>query len=135
MISVETYVDRQMVATYHGDGVLVSTPHRAPRPTRSARGGPVVSPRCACSILSPLAPHNPDHGGLRGVIPDTSEITLRIRARQAGASVTLDNRRLRRRRRRRIHRAALGASFFSLCRTISRSTTRYAQNDVGNRHP
>lgn len=26
MISVETYVDRQMVATYHGDGVIVSTP-------------------------------------------------------------------------------------------------------------
>lgn len=36
------------------------------------------------------------------VIPDTSEITLRIRARQAGASVTLDN---------RIYAAADGAEF------------------------
>ena len=39
MISVETYVDGQMVATYHGDGVIVSTP-RDRRPTRSARAAP-----------------------------------------------------------------------------------------------
>ena len=26
MISVETYVNDQMVATYHGDGLIVSTP-------------------------------------------------------------------------------------------------------------
>ena len=26
MISVETFVDGQMVATYHGDGVILSTP-------------------------------------------------------------------------------------------------------------
>ncbi len=99
MISVETYVDRQMVATYHGDGVLVSTPTGSTAYSLSA-GGPVVSPRCACLILSPLAPHNLTMRPV--VIPDTSEITLRIRARQAGASVTLDN---------RIYAAADGAEF------------------------
>ncbi len=108
MISVETYVDRQMVATYHGDGVLVSTPTGSTAYSLSA-GGPVVSPRCACLILSPLAPHNLTMRPV--VIPDTSEITLRIRARQAGASVTLDN---------RIYAAADGAEF-----TVRRSERRF----------
>lgn len=55
MISVETYVDRQMVATYHGDGVIVSTPTGSTAYSLSA-GGPVVAPTCQCLVISPLAP-------------------------------------------------------------------------------
>ena len=57
MISVETYVDDQMVATYHGDGVVFSTPTGSTAYSLSA-GGPVVAPTCACLVISPLAPHN-----------------------------------------------------------------------------
>lgn len=52
MISVETYVDEQMVATYHGDGVIVSTPTGSTAYSLSA-GGPVVAPTCACLVISP----------------------------------------------------------------------------------
>jgi len=99
MISVETYVDSQMVATYHGDGVIVSTPTGSTAYSLSA-GGPVVAPSCACLVISPLAPHNLTMRPV--VIPDTSEITLRIHARRSAAFVTLDN---------RIHPVAADASF------------------------
>lgn len=89
MISVETYVDAQMVATYHGDGVIVSTPTGSTAYALSA-GGPVVAPTCSCLVLSPLAPHNLTMRPV--VIPDTARIELRLRARRAEGFVTLDNR-------------------------------------------
>lgn len=89
MISVETYVDGQMVATYHGDGVIVSTPTGSTAYSLSA-GGPVVAPSCACLIISPLAPHNLTMRPV--VIPDTAVITLHVHARRADAFATLDDR-------------------------------------------
>ncbi len=89
MISVETYVDGQMVATYHGDGVIVSTPTGSTAYSLSA-GGPVVAPSCACLVISPLAPHNLTMRPV--VIPDTSVIRLCVRTRRAEAFATLDNR-------------------------------------------
>ena len=57
MISVECRVDDQQVATYYGDGVIVSTPTGSTAYSLSA-GGPVVAPGCRCLVISPLAPHN-----------------------------------------------------------------------------
>ena len=89
MISVETFVDDQMVGTYHGDGLIVSTPTGSTAYSLSA-GGPVVAPTCRCLIISPLAPHNLTMRPV--VIPDTSVITFHVLARRADAFVTLDNR-------------------------------------------
>lgn len=89
LISVETSVDGQAVATYHGDGAILSTPTGSTAYSLSA-GGPVVAPTCACLILSPLAPHNLTMRPI--VIPDSAVVTMRIRSRHAGCFVTLDNR-------------------------------------------
>ena len=89
MISVETYVDGQMVATYHGDGVIVSTPTGSTAYSLSA-GGPVVAPTCQCLVISPLAPHNLTMRPV--VIPDSGVISLRVNARRSDAFVTLDDR-------------------------------------------
>jgi len=89
MLSVETYVDDQMVATYHGDGVILSTPTGSTAYSLSA-GGPVVAPSCACFVLSPLAPHNLTMRPV--VIPDTSRIRFRIGRGRAAAFATLDDR-------------------------------------------
>lgn len=89
MISVETYVDEQLVATYHGDGVIVSTPTGSTAYALSA-GGPVVAPSCACFVISPIAPHNLSMRPV--VIPDSSRIRLRVRIRHSEAFATLDNR-------------------------------------------
>ncbi len=89
LISVETYVDDQMVATYHGDGIIVSTPTGSTAYSLSA-GGPVVAPTCACMVLSPLAPHNLTMRPV--VIPDTARVRLKVHTRHAEAFITLDNR-------------------------------------------
>lgn len=107
MISAETYVDGQMVATYHGDGVLVGTPTGSTAYSLSA-GGPIVAPQCGCLIVSPLAPHNLTMRPV--VVPDTAEITLRVRTRRAAGYAALDN---------RIYPVRDGASF-----TVRRSERR-----------
>lgn len=91
MISVEISVDGQLVAVCNGDGVLLSTPTGSTAYSLSA-GGPVVAPDCACLIISPLAPHNLTMRPV--VIPDTSKVTLRVRARNADAFATVDHRSL-----------------------------------------
>ena len=88
MISVETYVDDQMVATYHGDGVIFSTPTGSTAYSLSA-GGPVVAPTCACLVISPLAPHNLTMRPV--VVPDTSDVALRVRTRRSAVTLSLDN--------------------------------------------
>ena len=89
MISVECRVDDQQVATYYGDGVIVSTPTGSTAYSLSA-GGPVVAPTCQCLVISPLAPHNLTMRPV--VIPDSGVISLRVNARRSDAFVTLDDR-------------------------------------------
>lgn len=89
MISVEASVDGQVVATYHGDGVIISTPTGSTAYSLSA-GGPIVAPACACLILSPLAPHNLTMRPV--VIPDNSIIRFKLYTRESEALLTLDNR-------------------------------------------
>lgn len=89
VLSIEAWVDDQMVATYLGDGVIVSTPTGSTAYSLSA-GGPVVAPSCACLVISPLAPHNLTMRPV--VIPDHSVVRLKLRIRHAEAFATLDNR-------------------------------------------
>ncbi|MFI3281019.1 MAG: NAD(+)/NADH kinase [Rikenellaceae bacterium] len=89
MISVETSVDEQPIATYYGDGVVVSTPTGSTAYSLSV-GGPIVAPHCACFIISPLAPHNLSMRPL--VVPNSSTVSMSIFCRQGDAAISLDNR-------------------------------------------
>lgn len=89
MISIETLVNGNNVATYHGDGLVVATPTGSTAYSLSA-GGPVVDPMCRCLVLSPLAPHNLTMRPV--VMPDNSRITLRLNARGGEAFLSVDNR-------------------------------------------
>jgi len=88
MISVECRVDDQQVATYYGDGVIVSSPTGSTAYSLSA-GGPVVAPGCRCLVISPLAPHNLTMRPV--VVPDTSDVALRVRTRRSAVTLSLDN--------------------------------------------
>lgn len=88
VVSVETFVDGQMVATFHGDGVIISTPTGSTAYSLSA-GGPVVAPQCACLVISPLASHNLTMRPV--VVPDSSLIEMRVHTRSGVARMSVDN--------------------------------------------
>ena len=88
MISVETYVNDQMVATYHGDGLIVSTPTGSTAYSLSV-GGPVVAPQCACLVLSPVAPHNLTMRPIE--LTSKRNKQLKEHARPAKKTITTDN--------------------------------------------
>ena len=89
MISVDVAIDSLPTLTCNGDGIIVSTPTGSTAYSLSA-GGPIVAPACRCFILTPLSPHNLT---LRPVVaPDSSTISLVIRTRKGGATITVDNR-------------------------------------------
>lgn len=89
MIAVETLINDNYVATYHGDGLVVATPTGSTAYSLSA-GGPIVDPLCRCFVLSPLAPHNLTMRPV--IIPDSSIVTLRIHSRGGEALISADNR-------------------------------------------
>ncbi len=89
MIAVETLINDNYVATYHGDGLVVATPTGSTAYSLSA-GGPIVDPMCRCFVLSPLAPHNLTMRPV--VIPDSSIVTLRVHSRGGEALISADNR-------------------------------------------
>jgi transcriptional regulator with XRE-family HTH domain len=84
---VEGFV-REFEEAGYGDGVIVSTPTGSTAYSLSA-GGPVVAPGCRCLVISPLAPHNLTMRPV--VVPDTSDVALRVRTRRSAVTLSLDN--------------------------------------------
>ena len=89
MISIDATIDNNPVATYNGDGVIISTPTGSTAYSLSA-GGPILAPSCHSFLLTPLAPHNLTMRPI--VMPDSSTVTLHINTRNNEASISADNR-------------------------------------------
>lgn len=57
MSTIKAYVDGHLFNSYHGDGLIVSTPTGSTAYNLSA-GGPVVYPLTEALILTPICPHS-----------------------------------------------------------------------------
>ncbi|MCF7559223.1 NAD kinase [Sabulilitoribacter multivorans] len=89
MITVETYLDGEFLTSYWSDGLIVSTPTGSTGYSLSC-GGPVITPGANSFVLTPIAPHNLSARPL--IIPDSTEIQLRVDGREEQHLVSLDSR-------------------------------------------
>ena len=89
MITVETRLNNEYLTSYWSDGLIISTPTGSTGYSLSC-GGPVITPDANSLVLTPIAPHNLSARPL--VIPDSTEIELRVSGREDYFLVSLDSR-------------------------------------------
>jgi NAD+ kinase len=87
MIGVEVDVDREVVATYHGDGVLVSTPTGSTAYNLAA-GGPILDGQLAAMVITPICPHMLTHRSM--VVGSKTHVQLRPTKEEREASCIID---------------------------------------------
>lgn len=89
MITVETELDGEYLTSYWSDGLIISTPTGSTGYSLSC-GGPVITPKAASFVLTPIAPHNLSARPL--VIEDSITIKLKVDGREKQHLVSLDSR-------------------------------------------
>lgn len=89
MLGVDACLDGKWLPTYWADGLIISTSAGSTAYSLSV-GGPIVLPQSKVLILAPIAPHNLNIRPL--VVPDSSEIRLRMHSRDGKVIFTIDNR-------------------------------------------
>ncbi|WP_320815424.1 NAD kinase [Flavobacterium sp.] len=89
MITIETYLNGEYLTSYWADGLIISTPTGSTGYSLSC-GGPVLMPDVNSLVITPIAPHNLNARPL--VIPDNTEIELRVTGREEQYLVSLDSR-------------------------------------------
>jgi len=89
MITIDTHLDDEFLNSYWSDGLIVSTPTGSTGYSLSC-GGPVITPGAKSFVLTPIAPHNLSARPL--VVPDSTEIHLRVNGRENEHLISLDSR-------------------------------------------
>lgn len=89
MITIETHLNGEYLTSYWADGLIISTPTGSTGYSLSC-GGPVLTPEAKALVITPIAPHNLNARPL--VIPDKTEIKLKISGREENYLVSLDSR-------------------------------------------
>ncbi len=87
MIHISLYADGEEVAVYTSDGLIVSTPTGSTAYSLSA-GGPVVDPRMAGFVITPICPHTMTYRPL--VVPASVRLEIRLAPPLEAVYVTLD---------------------------------------------
>ncbi|PWA06959.1 NAD kinase [Flavobacterium psychrotolerans] len=89
MITIETYLNGEYLNSYWADGLIIATPTGSTGYSMSC-GGPILIPEVKSLVITPIAPHNLNARPL--VIPDKTEIRLKVSGREENYLVSLDSR-------------------------------------------
>ena len=89
MITIETFLNDEYLNSYWADGLIISTPTGSTGYSMSC-GGPILTPDVKGFVITPIAPHNLNARPL--VIPDDTEIKLKVSGREEQYLVSLDSR-------------------------------------------
>lgn len=89
MITIETHLDGELLTSYWADGLIIATPTGSTGYSMSC-GGPILTPEVKSFVITPIAPHNLNARPL--VIPDNTEIKLRVSGREEHYLVSMDSR-------------------------------------------
>ena len=89
MITIETYLNDEYLNSYWADGLIISTPTGSTGYSLSC-GGPILTTEVKGLLITPIAPHNLNARPL--VIPDDTEIKLKVSGREEHYLVSLDSR-------------------------------------------
>ena len=89
MITIETFLNGEYLNSYWADGLIISTPTGSTGYSLSC-GGPILTPDVKGLVITPIAPHNLNARPL--VIPDDTEIKLKVSGREEQYLVSLDSR-------------------------------------------
>jgi len=87
IVSLETYIDNEHVATYGADGLIVATPSGSTAHSLSA-GGPIVQPGLSAFILTPICPHTLTVRPY--IVSAESCVSIIIRSRHSNIMLTMD---------------------------------------------
>ena len=89
MITIDTYLNNEFLNSYWADGLIISTPTGSTGYSLSC-GGPILTPDVKSIVITPIAPHNLTARPL--VVPDETEIRLKVSGREENYLVSLDSR-------------------------------------------
>ncbi|MCL6461975.1 MAG: NAD kinase [Flavobacterium micromati] len=89
MITIETYLNDEYLNSYWADGLIISTPTGSTGYSLSC-GGPILTPDVKSLVITPIAPHNLTARPL--VVPDETEIRLKVSGREPYYLISLDSR-------------------------------------------
>ncbi len=87
VMDIETYVNDDFLATFEGDGIIISTPTGSTA-YALANGGPIVTPRNRSITISPICPHTLTARPV--IVPDDSVIVMKVHSTVAGIQLTAD---------------------------------------------
>ena len=89
MITIDTYLNNEFLNSYWADGLIIATPTGSTGYSLSC-GGPILTPDVESLVITPIAPHNLNARPL--VIPDKTEVRLKVSGREEQYLVSLDSR-------------------------------------------